>query len=49
YLTVFAAMKLHTLLDPTLGFALLVAITSFSAILALTQNSLALACAGALG
>ncbi|OUM05496.1 hypothetical protein BW686_20450 [Pseudomonas syringae] len=49
YLTVFAAMKLHALLDPTLGFALLVAITSFSAILALTQNSLALACAGALG
>ncbi|MCD5992284.1 DUF2339 domain-containing protein [Pseudomonas sp. CDFA 602] len=49
YLTVFAAMKLHTLLDPTLGFALLVAITTFSAILALTQNSLALACAGALG
>ncbi|WP_449121654.1 DUF2339 domain-containing protein [Pseudomonas viridiflava] len=49
YLTVFAAMKLHTLLDPTLGFGLLVAITAFSAVLALTQNSLALACAGALG
>ncbi|WP_024695985.1 DUF2339 domain-containing protein [Pseudomonas syringae] len=49
YLTVFAAMKLHPLLDPTLGFALLVAITAFSAILALTQNALALACAGALG
>ncbi|WP_440778679.1 DUF2339 domain-containing protein [Pseudomonas syringae] len=49
YLTVFAAMKLHALLDPTLGFALLVAVTVFSAILALNQNSLALACAGALG
>lgn len=47
YLTVFAAMKLHALLDPTLGFALLVAVTVFSAILALNQNSLALACAGA--
>ncbi|RMT00512.1 putative membrane protein, partial [Pseudomonas coronafaciens pv. oryzae] len=49
YLTIFAAMKLHALLDPTLGFALLVAITCFSAVLALTQNSLALASAGALG
>ena len=49
YLTVFAAMKLHPLLDPSMGFALLVAITTFSAILAVTQNSLALACAGALG
>ncbi|RMN25394.1 putative Membrane protein [Pseudomonas coronafaciens pv. zizaniae] len=49
YLTIFAAMKLHALLDPTLGFALLVAITCFSAVLALTQNSLPLACAGALG
>ncbi|EGH20039.1 hypothetical protein PSYMO_00485, partial [Pseudomonas amygdali pv. mori str. 301020] len=49
YLTVFAAMKLHTLLDPAAGFVLLVAITAFSAILALTQNALALACAGALG
>jgi uncharacterized membrane protein len=49
YLTVFAAMKLHPLLDPSMGFTLLVAITAFSAILAVTQNSLALACAGALG
>ncbi|WP_038818307.1 DUF2339 domain-containing protein, partial [Pseudomonas syringae] len=53
YLTVFAAMKLHALLGPTLGptlgFALLVAVTAFSTILALNQNSLALACAGALG
>nr|WP_279614027.1 DUF2339 domain-containing protein [Pseudomonas sp. RGM 3321] len=49
YLTVFSAMKLHALLDPAPGFVLLVAITAFSAILALTQNALALACAGALG
>ncbi|MEG5265253.1 DUF2339 domain-containing protein [Pseudomonas sp. JDS28PS106] len=49
YLTVFAAMKLHPLLDPSMGFTLLVAVTAFSAILAVIQNSLALACAGALG
>lgn len=49
YLTVFAAMKLHPLLDPTLGFGLLVAIMACSAILAVTQNSLALACAATLG
>lgn len=49
YLTVFAAMKLHPLLDPSMGFALLVAVTAFSAVLAVTQNSLAMACAGALG
>jgi len=49
YLTVFAAMKLHPLLDPTLAFGLLVVVTAFSAILAVTQNSLALACAAALG
>lgn len=49
YLTVFAAMKLHPLLDPTLGFALLVSIMACSAILAVTQDSLALACAASLG
>ncbi|RRV09337.1 DUF2339 domain-containing protein [Pseudomonas sp. v388] len=49
YLTVFAAMKLHPLLEPSMGFTLLVAITAFSTILAVTQNALALACAGALG
>ncbi|MEB0044734.1 MULTISPECIES: DUF2339 domain-containing protein [unclassified Pseudomonas] len=49
YLTVFAAMRLHPLLDPTAAFGLLVAVTLFSAILAITQDSLALACAAALG
>lgn len=49
YLTVFAAMKLNALIDPSMGFALLVAVTAFSAILAVKQDSLALACAGALG
>ncbi|MFJ3482712.1 DUF2339 domain-containing protein [Pseudomonas sp. NPDC090202] len=49
YLTVFAAMKVHTLLAPGMAFALLVAVTLFSAILALTQNALALACVAALG
>ncbi|MFK3797957.1 DUF2339 domain-containing protein [Pseudomonas sp. NPDC088444] len=49
YLTVFAAMKVHTLLAPGMAFGLLVAVTVFSAILALTQNSLALACVAALG
>jgi uncharacterized membrane protein len=49
YLTVFAAMKVHTLLAPGMAFGLLVAVTAFSAILALTQNSLALACVAALG
>lgn len=49
YLTVFAAMKLHPLLDPTLGFGLLVVIMACSAVLAINQNSLALACAATLG
>lgn len=49
YLTVFAAIKVHTLLAPGLAFSLLVAVTVFSAILAVTQNSLALACVAALG
>ncbi|MGW8464268.1 DUF2339 domain-containing protein [Pseudomonas sp. CLCA07] len=49
YLTVFAAMRLHPLLDPTAALGLLVAVTAFSAILAITQDSLALACAAALG
>ena len=49
YLTVFAAMRLHPLLEPTAALGLLVAVTVFSAILAITQDSLALACAAALG
>jgi uncharacterized membrane protein len=49
YLTVFAAMRLHPLLDPTAAFGLLVAVTVCSAILAITQDSLGLAAAAALG
>jgi uncharacterized membrane protein len=49
YLTVFAAMKLHTLIAPGMAFSILVAVTVFSAMLAVTQNSLALACVAALG
>jgi len=49
YLTVFAAMKLHTLVSPGMAFSLLVAVTVFSAVLAVTQNALALACVAALG
>ena len=49
YLTVFAAMKAHGLLAPGLAFGLLLAVTVFSAVLAVRQNSLALACVAALG
>jgi len=49
YLTVFAAMRLHPLIDPGAAFGLLVAVTVFSAILAITQDALGLACAAALG
>lgn len=49
YLTIFAGMRLHTLIDPSVAFGLLVAITLFSGILAVTQNALGLAAAAALG
>ncbi|RMQ47684.1 hypothetical protein ALQ04_04078 [Pseudomonas cichorii] len=49
YLTVLGAMRMHELLDPSMGFVLLIAVTLFSAMLAVTQNSLALACAATLG
>ena len=49
YLTVFAAMRLHPLLDPTLALGLLVLVTVFSAILAVQQDALGLAAAAALG
>ncbi|MFK7697930.1 DUF2339 domain-containing protein [Pseudomonas caspiana] len=49
YLTVSGAIRVHELLDPTLGFALLIVVMLFSAMLAITQNSLALACAATLG
>ncbi|MCQ6255954.1 DUF2339 domain-containing protein [Pseudomonas sp. Q11] len=49
YLTVFAAMRLHPLLDSKAALGLLVAVTVFSAILAVTQNALGLAAVAALG
>ncbi|KRW58981.1 DUF2339 domain-containing protein [Pseudomonas sp. TTU2014-080ASC] len=49
YLTVFAAMRLHPLLDPSMAFAMLVLVTLFSAILAVKQDALVLAAAAALG
>lgn len=49
YLTIFAAMRLHTLIDPNVAFGLLVAVTVFAAILAITQDALGLAAAAALG
>lgn len=49
YLTIFAAMRLHPLLEPSAGFGLLVLVTAFSAILAITQDALGLAAAAALG
>ncbi|MEX6503889.1 DUF2339 domain-containing protein [Pseudomonas zhanjiangensis] len=49
YLTVFAAMRLHPLLEPRMAFALLLVVTVCSAILAVLQNALGLAAAAALG
>ncbi|MFZ2161989.1 MAG: DUF2339 domain-containing protein [Sideroxyarcus sp.] len=49
YLTIYAAMKLHPLLPPALGFMLMVVVCASSVVLAVTQNSLALAMAGCLG
>lgn len=56
YLTVFAGIKLYpamnhgeVLIDPSAGFILLVAVTLFSAILAILQDALGLAAAAALG
>ncbi|MBD9482882.1 DUF2339 domain-containing protein [Pseudomonas sp. PDM14] len=49
YLTTFAAMRLHPLLDPKLALGLLVLVTLFSAIIAVAQNALGLAVAAALG
>ncbi len=49
YLTVFAALRLYSLLPPTIAFGLLVAIVVFSAMLAVLQNSMALAAVGAAG
>jgi uncharacterized membrane protein len=49
YLTIFAAFRLYALLPPGPAFALLVAVAVFSALLALWQDSLALAAIGVSG
>jgi len=49
YLTIFAAMRVHALIDPGPAMGLLVAVTVCSAILAVLQDALGLACAAALG
>lgn len=49
YLTVFAALRLYRLLPPELAFGLLGGIAVFSALLAIAQNSRALAITGATG
>ena len=49
YLTIFAAMRLYRLLPPEAAFFLLAAMAVFSAMIAIGQNSLALAVIGAGG
>ena len=49
YLTMFAAMRLYHLVSPEAAFFLLAAIAAFSAVLAIGQDSLALAVIGAGG
>lgn len=49
YLTIFAAMRLHPLLPLQMGFVLLVAVAILAAILAVSQDALALAVAGSVG
>jgi uncharacterized membrane protein len=49
YLTVFAALRLYQLVPPTLAFVLLAGMAFFSALLAIVQDSKALAITGAAG
>ena len=49
YLTVFAALRLYQLVPPTLAFFLLAGMAFFSALLAIVQDSKALAVTGAVG
>jgi uncharacterized membrane protein len=49
YLTVFAALRLYQLVPPSLAFALLAGMAFFSALLAIVQDSKALAITGAVG
>lgn len=49
YLTIFAAFRLHEILPATFAFVLLVALTAFTGVLAVLQNSMALAILGTVG
>jgi uncharacterized membrane protein len=49
YLTPLAAMRVSSLLPPAAGFAVLLAVAAFAALLAILQDSLAMAIAGTLG
>ncbi len=49
YLTVFAALRLYHLVPPTMAFFLLAGMAFFSALLAISQDSKALAITGAVG
>ena len=49
YLTIFAAMRMYQMIPPTLGFGMLLAIVIFSVLLAVLQNSQALAVIGTAG
>lgn len=49
FLTVFAALRLHELLSPTIAFALLIVITVAAGVLAIKQESRALAILGTTG
>ncbi len=49
YLTTLAAMKLHPLIPVEFGFAVLIAVAAFAALLAILQDALVLAVIGTLG
>ncbi|OGB22986.1 MAG: hypothetical protein A3I66_08130 [Burkholderiales bacterium RIFCSPLOWO2_02_FULL_57_36] len=49
YLTTLAAMKLHPLIPLGFGFAILIAVAAFAALLAILQNALVLAIIGTIG
>jgi uncharacterized membrane protein len=49
YLTIFAALRLHQIVPATFAFALFVALTAFTGVLAVLQNSMALAILGTVG
>ena len=49
YLTIFAAFRLHEIVPAPFAFALLLALTAFTGVLAVLQNSMALATLGTVG